>query len=209
MPVGKRLLLPCGTRAGWDRHKRHGEHPCESCVDAKHDYDRRYQLDPETKSAYDKARYPAARAAKIASAVKWHFTHQSDKAAYDLHRRPVKNARRRADYATDPEKYTAPMKVHQRRNTLKAYGLSEADFEAKFEAQGRRCACCGATESGGNNWCVDHDHTTQKVRGILCIRCNTGIGMLGDNLAGVSKAVLYLSPEPPPVTEQLHIEEHW
>ena len=39
---------------------------------------------------------------------------------------------------------------------------------------------------------VDHDHKTQRVRGMLCHGCNKGIGMLGDTLEAVLAAVEYL-----------------
>jgi hypothetical protein len=39
---------------------------------------------------------------------------------------------------------------------------------------------------------LDHDHVTGKFRGWLCGACNRGIGMLGDNLAGVMRAAAYL-----------------
>ena len=44
--------------------------------------------------------------------------------------------------------------------------------------------------------CIDHDHITGKVRGILCTSCNVGIGLLGDNIEGVEKALRYLSNPP-------------
>ena len=47
--------------------------------------------------------------------------------------------------------------------------------------------------------CIDHDHTTGRVRGILCSACNTGIGLLGDNIEGVERALRYLSTPPYPI----------
>jgi hypothetical protein len=50
------------------------------------------------------------------------------------------------------------------------------------------CECCGKRVKT----CLDHCHETGKFRGWLCFRCNTAIGKLGDNLAGLMKAVRYL-----------------
>lgn len=44
----------------------------------------------------------------------------------------------------------------------------------------------------GENLCVDHDHVTGTVRGLLCNGCNHGIGKLGDNAEGVRRALAYL-----------------
>lgn len=51
------------------------------------------------------------------------------------------------------------------------------------------CECCGQVPI---KWCLDHDHDTNKFRGWICERCNTGLGKLGDNIDGVTKALNYL-----------------
>lgn len=51
------------------------------------------------------------------------------------------------------------------------------------------CEVCGTKE----NLCYDHCHDTLEFRGVLCKKCNTGIGMLGDTLDSLKKAVAYLS----------------
>jgi hypothetical protein len=53
-----------------------------------------------------------------------------------------------------------------------------------------RCQCCGQLTS---KWYCDHDHKTLKFRGWVCFNCNQGIGFLGDNLIGVTKALYYLT----------------
>lgn len=57
------------------------------------------------------------------------------------------------------------------------------------------CECCGRTEPGGKgnaNFHADHNHVSGEFRGWLCNWCNTGLGLLGDNLEGIKKAELYL-----------------
>jgi hypothetical protein len=53
------------------------------------------------------------------------------------------------------------------------------------------CECCGKKPKKGA-LCLDHDHLTDEFRGWLCGACNRSIGQLGDTLAGVINAVLYL-----------------
>ena len=59
------------------------------------------------------------------------------------------------------------------------------------------CDCCGkpnVTKKGRKkfSFCLDHDVETNKFRGWLCSKCNTGIGSLGDNIEGLMKAIKYL-----------------
>jgi hypothetical protein len=62
-------------------------------------------------------------------------------------------------------------------------------------AQGGVCAACGETPSprrGKSIWNVDHDHSTGRVRGILCTGCNSAIGHLQDDPERCRKAAAYL-----------------
>lgn len=73
------------------------------------------------------------------------------------------------------------------------YGLSETDYAHIVAEQSARCAVCGVTRNIDDRlWCVDHDHDTGHVRGLLCTRCNAGIGALGDNIEGLRRALAYL-----------------
>lgn len=68
------------------------------------------------------------------------------------------------------------------------YGLTKDEFDRYLMEQGGRCAVCRSQE----RLCVDHDHETLDVRGLLCNKCNTAIGMLGDSVAGVERALEYM-----------------
>ena len=72
------------------------------------------------------------------------------------------------------------------------YGITSERFDEIFERQHRKCAICEATEPNGNGWNVDHDHNTQAIRGILCGKCNKGIGLLQDSSEVLRKAIVYL-----------------
>jgi hypothetical protein len=81
----------------------------------------------------------------------------------------------------------------------RAYGLSKEDYLKLWEKQKGCCKICqeplkeGWTKNHDKNRAVvDHCHTTNKVRGLLCTMCNKGIGLLGDNSEGLYKAYLYL-----------------
>ena len=89
-----------------------------------------------------------------------------------------------------PERFTS---VVRRRNRLKKYGLTDAAFKALLSSQGSKCAVCRDEISEGSFRChVDHDHDTGAVRGILCNKCNAGIGMLQESADVVRAALEYL-----------------
>ncbi len=67
-----------------------------------------------------------------------------------------------------------------------AHGFGDADGKAL--RSGRVCAICSEAE----DMCIDHDHATGAVRGILCRRCNLAIGILGDTSEMLYRAFLYL-----------------
>jgi len=62
------------------------------------------------------------------------------------------------------------------RHYLRKYGLTAAQREAMFIAQGSCCAVCKTDTSGNKRgWHTDHDHVTGLVRGILCQGCNVAL----------------------------------
>ncbi len=80
------------------------------------------------------------------------------------------------------------------------YGITIAEYESILASQNGVCAICRkGQEDEGCRWngkrehfSVDHCHTTGKVRGILCARCNLGIGMFMEDAEAMKKAVGYL-----------------
>lgn len=74
-----------------------------------------------------------------------------------------------------------------------SFGITLSDYEAILDAQNYRCAICGTTECAtGKNFAVDHNHTTGQVRGLLCKKCNTGLGLFGDSPETIEAAYGYL-----------------
>jgi hypothetical protein len=82
----------------------------------------------------------------------------------------------------------------QRRATLVArYGLTPEDYAKRLDDQGGRCAVCNGIEQTGRALAIDHDHATGEVRGLLCGRCNTALGLLGDDPTRLASALEYLT----------------
>lgn len=78
------------------------------------------------------------------------------------------------------------------------YGLTINQYNNMLRKQDYKCAICGAKQNKGytkDNLCIDHDHKTGVVRGILCDKCNMAMGVF-DELEKLNKAILYLTNAP-------------
>lgn len=86
---------------------------------------------------------------------------------------------------------------HVRRNLRNyklriTYGIGIDTYEQMLQSQGGVCAICKGTPKGKINFCVDHDHATGAVRGLLCGTCNLAIGYLNDSQETFRNALTYL-----------------
>jgi hypothetical protein len=86
--------------------------------------------------------------------------------------------------------------LHRERiweSKLHSYGLTLDQYHALFEQQGERCAVCRIVILPmGRGTHIDHDHTTDKVRGLLCNECNLGLGKFKDRPDVLRAAATYL-----------------
>ena len=81
---------------------------------------------------------------------------------------------------------------------LRQYDLTPEGFELLLEVQDGRCAICRLSFTDENKKTkpnVDHDHATGRIRGLLCHRCNIGIGHFSDNPDLMAAALAYLRPK--------------
>lgn len=74
------------------------------------------------------------------------------------------------------------------------HGISPDAYQQMLDGQGGVCAICKTDEptAGKKSFCVDHDHKTGRVRGVLCTRCNTMIGNARDDIGVLTTAIAYL-----------------
>ena len=74
------------------------------------------------------------------------------------------------------------------------YGITIEDYNDMFEKQKGVCKICALPQTNKrfNHLCVDHDHETGKVRGLLCDPCNRAIGLFKDDPRLLNKASQYL-----------------
>lgn len=118
----------------------------------------------------------------------------------------------REQYATDPafrekkkqvsdkhyKKHTERHKEQARKSSLKTkYGITPDQFEEMNAAQEGLCKICKqhpqASDPRKTRLCVDHCHTTGRVRGLLCHDCNVLLGFSNDSPAILYRAIEYLN----------------
>lgn len=152
-------------------------HSCQNKVVRDH-----YALHPEKKKA---------------SGLKWRKANkdkirEASRKYHDAHAEEIKK-KKNEYYKFHPDKRTKK-NDRQKSSTLKLlYGITLEEYNELFEKQNGRCAICGNHRSESKrNFDVDHNHKTGKVRGLLCRRCNSGLGLFGENTDIFEKAIDYL-----------------
>ncbi len=91
----------------------------------------------------------------------------------------------------NPERWTL---LNRRSDLLVKYGMTVEQYDEMLKAQGGKCAICEIAKpfGRGNVFSVDHDHETGAVRALLCVKCNTGIGMFRDDYQLIAAASEYV-----------------
>lgn len=77
----------------------------------------------------------------------------------------------------------------------RAYNITVDDYNKMCLDQGNLCAICYEPlfDNSGKKPHVDHSHSTGKIRGILCYKCNNGLGLFNDNIQKLRNAIEYLT----------------
>lgn len=76
---------------------------------------------------------------------------------------------------------------------LRRTAFDGVDYDAMLMAQENKCLICGDPPTSGHNFHIDHDHKNGKIRGLLCGRCNMGLGLFRDNVDNLAAAMQYLN----------------
>ncbi len=90
----------------------------------------------------------------------------------------------------------ACFKIRNRNNHLKRMALSLGEsanmYLTLYNEQGGKCLIC---KINFDKLYIDHNHETNRIRGLLCANCNSGLGMFQDNKGYLMNAIIYLSRE--------------
>ena len=132
---------------------------------------------------------------KILSLDKEHYERNREKIRatekrYRENNREKELLRKKIYRDSHKEKIALYEKGYKRNRVVRPYKIKPEDYYAMLSNQGGKCAICGETPE--KDLYIDHDHSTGRVRGLLCVRCNTGIGWFRDNPVYLHNAEKYL-----------------
>jgi hypothetical protein len=154
---------------------------CKACRKA---LDEAYaQANSEKVKAYRSA-YRLSNYEQVRAREREREKRESSKPGYRERQAEWNKARREQN----PEEYRRSLRAAQLRN----YGLTEREYREMHQAQNGLCAICGNPQISGRELSIDHDHKTGIVRGLLCHKCNLGIGYFQENIAYLENAIAYL-----------------
>lgn len=145
------------------------------------------QRDAETEFHYNGAKYADGSKKKRADCV---YCCRKRRSEYfqNPEKRAKINSRRRRTYGED-------RKTKNRIRALKfLYGLTLEQYDQMRLEQDFKCACCHTHESlvTKKKLYVDHNHTTNKIRGLLCATCNSALGLFKEDPVIMQNAIKYL-----------------
>lgn len=113
--------------------------------------------------------------------------------------RPKELQKRKAWYKKNQERvrkdainyYSLNKEEIKFRRIFLAYGLTKEDYMSKLVSQKHVCAVCELPNSI-KSLAVDHCHNTSKVRGLLCDKCNTALGLLDEDIERTQRLIEYI-----------------
>lgn len=161
-------LLPNRVHGTVGMYKRHSCR-CEECVNAKREYSREYK-----------------RRAKLGFVTKRTARHGTIY-MYRVHKCRCEPCRsKNSEYTKNYRAKHWPKELAKRRYSK--YGIDIVSYDELLDSQNGKCGICQEVEPT----CVDHNHVTGEVRGLLCGHCNKAIGFLKDNPIIAELALKYL-----------------
>lgn len=112
----------------------------------------------------------------------------------------MNNAERMRQRRADPAQREVLLLSQQRAHFRAKYGLELEQIETMWLLRNGCCDLCGVEKPAphhkghhaAHKLVVDHCHETNKVRGLLCYKCNTALGQLGDTDAALRRVIRYV-----------------
>jgi hypothetical protein len=119
---------------------------------------------------------------------------------YESHKkeRKIYEKEYRTNHKKETKEYILKNKEHIRKkdknwHLIQKFGITLEQYNEMLTKQNDCCAICGRHKSELKKaLAVDHNHETLKIRGLLCEKCNRGIGYLCDDINLLKKAIKFL-----------------
>lgn len=105
---------------------------------------------------------------------------------------PTKGKRREKIDGDNNPHWKGGTELYRSRYIYKKYGLTTDQYNEMLFNQDSKCIICNKACTTGQTLSIDHDHHTKVVRGLLCRKCNSGIGLFDDSVELLEKALAYL-----------------
>lgn len=115
---------------------------------------------------------------------KYYQEHKEERRKYE---REHKEERKKYRY-----KNITREKETRRKSRLKNYGINLIQYNELLIKQNNLCGICLNPEIINQSLSVDHCHITNKIRGLLCNKCNLLLGFSNDNVDRLKQAIKYL-----------------
>lgn len=108
--------------------------------------------------------------------------------------RKIYNMNNKEKINTSRKRYATKNKNQIRNNHIKSrYGITLEQYNEMFKLQEEKCLICNKHQNEFNKaFAIDHDHKTGKIRGLLCHKCNSGLGSFNDSIETLQHAIDYL-----------------
>lgn len=91
---------------------------------------------------------------------------------------------------------TSAYKEYQKRKILEIkFGLTLEKYLTMLRSQNESCKICSKTNPNGDSLAVDHCHDTGRIRGLLCNKCNVGLGCFNDKTDLLQRSINYLNEQ--------------
>lgn len=108
------------------------------------------------------------------------------------YRKTLKYKQRQKSYRNQPEN----KEKIRNQSMYKKYGIGLKEYKKIWKIQNGKCLICGEFKplngERENRLRIDHDHSTNKIRGLLCIKCNSVVGYIKESLKTARKLVEFL-----------------
>jgi len=99
-----------------------------------------------------------------------------------------------SEWARERNKITYDSETKWKWSMKSTFNLTIEDYNILFEKQNGCCAICNRHQTEfKKRLAIDHCHTTNVIRGLLCSSCNTALGLLKDNIGALRNAIEYLN----------------